>query len=194
MTIPTGFGQINWIMGGLALPTEAQVTMGVDLTGFSGDAVDFADAAVDAWDTAGVNGIQCTEVGLIRTLVKMGPDATGPSHERSSLIGGAVTATVVPPNVALLVRKITDLGGRAGRGRLYLPGLDEDEVNGQGTISGGLASTAQGVFNALATALIGADLFPVVLHGEGSPITTPTPITSLSVDSTVATQRRRLRR
>jgi hypothetical protein len=42
--------------------------------------------------------------------------------------------------------------------------------------------------------LVGNDYLPVVFHSAGSPITTPTPITSFKTDPLAATQRRRLRR
>lgn len=96
------------------------------------------------------------------------------------------------PNTSFLVVKRTLLGGRAGRGRNYLPGVQEAAVDNAGNITGDLATAGAAVsefFPRLITAL--SLTVPCILHSDDS--RDPTPVTSWTLAPTVATQRRRLR-
>jgi hypothetical protein len=77
---------------------------------------------------------------------------------------------------------------------MFVPGVQETDVSDAGVIGGATLTawqgSATGLLNDLGTAL----LIPALLHGVGSPITTPSTILSLTVDSIVGTQRRRQRR
>lgn len=112
---------------------------------------------------------------------------------------GIGAATTLPPNSAYLVRKRTDLGGRRGRGRMYLPCVAEGAVDNVGNVSSGTVAaiqTALDEWHEHLTALVGGRLYPpVVLHrseGIGTE-PAPTPVTRFTIDSKIATQRRRLR-
>jgi hypothetical protein len=119
---------------------------------------------------------------------------TGPSALVSSNIQGTGGSNGISSNVSYLVRKVTALGGRAGRGRMYLPGPTEADVNEAGAILGARVTSLQAALNDFLTQMVADGDGPVLLHGVGSPISTPTPITSFSLDTRAATQRRRLRR
>lgn len=105
---------------------------------------------------------------------------------------GSLTDPPAPPNTAALIRFGTGLVGRQYRGRMYLPGvLLDSEVRDDGTINDTVQASILGVMLYLKDLLDTSDYAPVILH---SGVGTPTTITSINVESTVATQRRRLRR
>lgn len=82
---------------------------------------------------------------------------------------------------------------------MYLPGINEANVDHAGNINAGNVDFAQTAFDGwyeFLTAGVGARLYPpVVLHrSEGAGVEpAPTPITMFTVESKIATQRRRLR-
>jgi len=120
-------------------------------------------------------------------------------------VAGGGSSTVNPPNVALLIRKRTPLGGRKNRGRTYLPfALVESAVSENGTISPtqvtALQAQATLFLNQLST-----DITPMVI--ENKTFNTPLPphfvtainpsvqnVSAYTVENLVATQRRRLGR
>lgn len=138
-----------------------------------------------------------------------------------SVAGGGQTFAGAPSNVSLLVHKQTSRSGRRGRGRMFVPGITEDRVNQDGTIPGASLTAIQTAFTNFRTALgaapdvnvTGDAVVPVLFHGNTTDtvvtrpssttvvrtVTTgaagplPDDITGLTVDSRVATQRRRLR-
>lgn len=98
-----------------------------------------------------------------------------------------------PPQCAVLCQKRTGFGGRRNRGRMFLPGLLLDEaaeVSAAGEINGTRRGQIEGYVDAFLTALDGNDLTPVLFHSDGSASTV---ISSLTVLSTLATQRSRIR-
>src|SRR6478752_1973151 len=193
MIIPVGFAQANWTFTGNAVAFPGEVTMGFDVTAWVGDAQDAADFLFTTWaDTIGQ--YQTTATVLSSCLVKYGPNVTGASAIHSGADAGSLADDPAPSAVSWLVRKSTLAGGRAGRGRMYIPGIGDAAVGMQGSIFVANLTAFQVKVDAFLTAVNGADLTPVLLHGAGSPITTPTPITALTADGHVATQRRRQRR
>jgi hypothetical protein len=192
--IPTGYAQANLRFTGVALPLGAEITQGHDVGAFIGDPSDLADLVATAWGLSGLNGMQVSEVALTSVEVKYGPNATGPSGLWTGLVTGAVSGDSVEPNTAALVHKKTAFGGRAGSGRFYIPGIADSTVSNAGVITGTTVAAYNGWLAAYLSGFSPVDADLVLLHGEGSPITTPTPVTSLECDARVATQRRRLRR
>lgn len=193
MTIPVGFAQATHFFTGNPVPLGAAITYGVDLGGASPTPESVAEDLHGALATT-VMGRLPQSLFLQSTLVKFGPDATGPSGTFSTAVGGSLAGDVAPPNVTWLVRKNTALGGRAGRGRLYLPGVPEELIDNGGVISATDVTAMQTEWDDFLIAVGAANLNMVVLHQPGSPLITPTPITSLQVEGRVATQRTRLRK
>lgn len=106
---------------------------------------------------------------------------------------GGNSGTSAPPNCALLLKKFTSRGGRKGRGRMFVPGLPADYITDGGSLGGAVdALTIQldDVLRAMAGAVNSDELY--LFHQEEAD-GDPDIITSLAVDSTIATQRRRLR-
>jgi hypothetical protein len=98
------------------------------------------------------------------------------------------------PSTSLLVTKRTGVPGRNQRGRSYWPGLLFDsQVANDGSLSAGVLTTYQPIMDELlnvysvASGFGGMAIFPV----DGSESST---VTSYTVQSVAATQRRRLRR
>jgi hypothetical protein len=193
MLIPSGYAQANLKFGGTGLPNGAEVTIGLDMNVVLGTPSAIASLVIGAYND-NVDPIMTGSVTLESVLVKFGPNDTGPSAEVASGNSGSGGGSGTSPAVSWLVRKVTPFGGKAGRGRMYWPGVQESEVDVAGVLSSGFVSGAQTAMDNFLADLIAADIPPVVLHGAGSPLTTPSPITSLEVDNVVATQRRRQRK
>lgn len=193
MEIPDGFAQANFIYGGTDQPSGAEWTMGFDVSGFSGSPTDLAEICVIAYNSNNLDQFHTSQTILQLVKVKFGPTATGPSGEFGTTSPGTAAGSACPPQVAALIRKLTAFGGRAGRGRIYFPGVPEGQVS-----SGGILSDAwiNNLPVEMATTMTQIELAPVnavLLHGAGSPISTPTPITGFSVPARCVTQRRRNR-
>lgn len=101
------------------------------------------------------------------------------------------TGAIAPPQVASLVRKRTALRGKENQGRMYFPCLLSDgEIDDSGNISSGTFTDLITHADEWLAGLDLADLTMCILHTTSSD---PTPVLALSVDQTIATQRRRLR-
>lgn len=193
MIIPTNFAQINVIHTGSVVPTGAEWTLGVAHDGFVGDPNDVAQAFETILLDSTLYASVANDCDVTSVLVKFGPNDTGASGlEPANEPGTGGTGGAAAP--AYLIHKNTALGGRAGRGRFFLPGIPETAIGPGGAIVGGALSAINAALASMHADLVGADLPPVLLHSAGSPISAPTTITSFSVDATAATQRRRQRR
>lgn len=113
---------------------------------------------------------------------------------------GSLIGNLGSPQVAALIRKHTAFAGKAQRGRLYWPGVAEGDVDGHGKLTGAVVTALESAVdawfsnvNTYAQHMLGHSCF----HEDDQPPCQPipwTPITHLSVDDVVATQRRRLAR
>lgn len=193
MTIPTGYAQATWFFGGGGMPLGGAITAGLDIGGAVGTPLELATGLFGAFGGTVMNQVS-SEITLTGCRVKFGPDETGPSAEFNGAVAGANTGECSPPNVTFLVRKLTALGGRSGRGRWYIPGVRETSVGEDGVLQEGSVTFMQAELDDFLVAVGALNTNLVVLHQPGAPLTTPTPLTALQCDSRVATQRRRLRR
>lgn len=158
---------------------------------------------------------------LSKTVVRIrqdGGDDTLFERTPASIAGGVGTGSVMPPNVAYLIRKVTSRGGRRGRGRWYLPGVQEAHVDNDGLLTSTIVGTYNTEFDeylaALAATGTGSEqpVIPLLLHNNSSTTTRssspgsttvtvtqgalgplPDIITDMTCEPRVATQRRRLR-
>ncbi len=145
------------------------------------------------------NAYTCTQTEI--QLVQTSGTAPQVYVSASAVVGGS-TSPVAPQNTAFLIQKRTAKSGRRGRGRFYLPGVQETNVDAAGQVLAAHLSTANSAFAGFLTAannIVGVDDL-VLLHQltppATNPATLPAPdkILSLIMDSRVATQRRRLRK
>lgn len=193
MEIPFGFAQLNFLFTGDASPSGAEMTIGLDLGANALDAIEVAELASVRYAESDLLQFMTNQCSLTGVACKFGPNATGQSGEFSTLVIGTGAGTAVSPQVTVLVRKHTAFGGKAGKGRFYWPAPPEAQISASGGVSDlwitGLATEWQ----AWHDAMVADDFTPVVLHGAGSPLSTPSPITGYSVPVQCATQRRRNR-
>lgn len=192
MLIPIGYAQINLRFEVTDWPRNAEVVYGVELNE-PGDTP--ADVAEKAWDLAVDHLLSVATVNhkLVMARAKFGPNATGPYAERTGIEAGTVNQSPTPPQVTMLISKTTDQGGRAGRGRMYLPLVPGNQVNSAGLISGTAISGFQSAINTWLAGHLSADIPVVLLHNAGSSDTTPDIVQRMDVQSRTATQRRRNR-
>lgn len=193
MLIPSGYAQVNYRYQSQAVPNGAEVTLGLDVSQatLEGDAL--ASALFDAWGEVMANGFT-TSTTVVECSVKMGPNSTGPTYVDSGSISGTGSGDAVSPNVSVLVNKLTGIGGRQGRGRMFLPGLAESEANVGGVISPTTRGDIENNLASFVTELNALGVAPALLRSPDSPISAPAPIIGFTVQSVLATQRRRLRR
>lgn len=190
MLIPSGYAAITVPLSHDGLARKAAITFGVDADAGLLSANDVANAVTDAIDTTWQVAVSSNvDIGPVVANYNTGGGAV-PGEADNQLPGlGAINA--LPSNVALLVRKGTILSGRTNRGRFYLPwSLEESDVDAIGIIDGTTRSDWQTLMDSFLTALSTNDVPMVILHSEAG---TPAPVSSLTVGSIVATQRRRLR-
>jgi len=118
-------------------------------------------------------------------------DASGTVFTETETLGGSHSTSPAPTNIAWLVRKESALGGRKNRGRMYLPGMGEVDVDGVGNISSTSQTAVQAGLDALVNDLATANFDPVILHNS---VLTPTAVTFLTVEPLAGTQRQRMRK
>lgn len=190
LVIPVGFAQIayRWSLAGD--PEYMISTIGMDVSELGGSV---SNAANTAWEAAWVPSNFSHDWTYRGCIAYIGQDGGPPVIQETprAITGTHATMDTTPQNVSLLVRKGTDHGGRAGRGRMFLPpfALDEGNVSVNGMLDDGFVVDTQAI---LAGFLVAADW--VLLHDTATPGSpAPYPITNLTLDTRIATQRRRLR-
>lgn len=193
MLIPDGYAQANLRFTGGSAPSGAQIVLGVDVRGTTDSPSEVAQTLYEAY-AIGPLTVSVNTLILAAVDVKFGPTLTGPSGTFTGATTGTLAVTGIQPGTALLVDKNTAAGGRSGRGRVFMPGVTEADVDASGNVGAAYRSAAQAQWFEFGTGMTAAGIPLVVLHSAGAPITTPTPITSFSVQARVATQRKRLRR
>lgn len=202
LIIPVGYGQAVYEF---SLEDDAEpivTTMGHDLSAVSGGAYgDAVDGLMDAFGAFVMARIP-NVYDLVAVTLYVGQDGGPPAIYESTgtPITGGISSAPLPQNCCQLVRKRTSAAGRRGRGRMYLPPPAEGQVDPQGTISSADVAITQAAVDdwlaELGTPTLGQPAMPpVILHrSEGAGVEPPpTPVTALTVDGRIATQRRRLR-
>lgn len=194
MEIPEGYVNIRYVFSLDGVEDEMSFAIG-GLVPIGDDATEVAFNADAAFAGAGLGGSSSMHVGwnylgtrVIKTLL-----GTPSSGEYVLNVAGSASGSTVPSNCALLVRKGTALGGRKYRGRCFVPpwALAETSVDQAGNIAPALVASLQTNFTDLLTELLTFEISPRLFHT--SPSDTPTTITTLTVQSLLATQRRRMR-
>jgi len=193
MFIPGEYGQVNWKFEGTALPTGAEVTCGFWHHNFAGTIQEVAEFFYDQWATNIMPDLAST-CGLVSALVKYGPNETGAQYEHIETTVGTAGGEVAPANTAILVTKNTIVGGRKGKGRMYIPCPSESDVSPGGELGSAFVTALSADLETMRDNAFSEELPFRLLHGEYDPQPAPYHIESFTVSSTVATQRRRQRR
>lgn len=196
LQIPPGYAQASiehWLDG---YPRPAVTTIGLKILGTEVGGLNIADIYWGAYHDA-FRELFDTQVSIRDARVVVGQDGGEPMvYSSTSTIKGTGSRESAPPAIALMVSKNTNLGGRANRGRMFLPwALGDTSVAENGAILPAVVTTAQSCANQFLENLSSpAGEFslieaPVILHND--PARLPTVITGFSVNPTVRTQRNR---
>lgn len=183
LVIPEGFSEVALTFSGVALPFQAVCTFGVDQPDADppSELLDLLEAELPDL----MNATCTSDVQISNLHVKQGPVSTGVFADRGVNIVGNQASDSPPQQTALNVRKITNEGGRKGRGRMFWPGYPESVLGDDGTFGGSALDQFNDAFEAFRTALDAADNTMVLLHSD--PGVAPTVITELSVGSRTIT-------
>jgi hypothetical protein len=171
---------------------EQLFTVGYSIAGFDPDDLILLLEAAGAF----YDGLETPESFEVSGLtLRVGTvDPTAPLvYFDPSVAPGTGSTELLAPNSCFLVGKTTLLGGRKGRGRCFVPGVREDMVSDTGVIDETFRFGVQGEWDTMIaawSAVLGGE--PYLLHTTDDPA--PTIIESMSVQSVIATQRRRLTR
>jgi hypothetical protein len=198
LLIPPGFAQAAFRYSLIGDPQIMVTTLGFDLNSYGGDFEAAATDIRDGW-AAGVGdeiaiGNQWSWVDVV---LRIGQDGGPPAVvTRVANVVGADSTGHLPQNNTLLIHKTTLLGGRRGRGRMYLPSahLPESAANDAGVLPDVISSGYTTLMEQSRVAWDADGAEPVLLHDAGVGAAAPTSITSFACDRMIATQRRRLRR
>lgn len=196
LTIPTGFGEAAWHFTSTSGTPDFVTTCGVDLSDAGGD---FAGAAEALWDYYAGSIMQETSnhVQITRCVLRVGNDGPTSAYESSHTpVGGGSAGAHGPLSMAIIARKVTNVGGRRGRGRMFMPGTaGEGTVDESGRVLEVHAALVNTKLNTLQSYMENGNanhqvvLPPVLLHSDGS---TPTPIVDFAVGSLVGWIRGRI--
>ncbi len=197
LLIPAGFVQYALRVKHDNDPELMIMTCGHDVQGATGTPAGDLDAIAGAWQNLLTN--LCTRA-VFQDIV--GYYGTSDPNERIVVEvarggRGAQPDQMLPQNVAMLVKKTTNQGGRRGRGRMFFPHLlAESTVDETGNIGQSTVTAYQDLLNTVRTQLAAIGGGPVLLHATSltSVAGPPTPVNAFVLSSVVATQRRRLRR
>lgn len=168
------------------------------------DAEDMAADIEAAW-AAEVMPNLVDDVAMASVVVTDASSETGVQATQVSTAVGGSSSEPLPPNNAVCVTIRSNLRSRNGRGRIFLPGIGEDKVSGDGTILSTFRTGMITAMNDVATAL-GAATIPLTMgvasfYSKSVNPTPPheraagvfSPLSSFTIDATIDTQRRRLR-
>ncbi len=202
LDIPVGFAHAAWEFRFPGDPDPWYTTCGIayDVGQTSPEIV--ADSLFTTWASTILPG-QSNNMTLQGVTLRVGTGAEPVmAYSTFAPLTGGTGNSMLPQNCAMLVDKLSNLGGRKGRGRFYIPAaLPEGQVDNVGVIAAPIVTSFQTAFNDFRFTLAGdaptvesPTLTPVILHQqEGLTQLAPTEITSLRVQSIISTQRRRLR-
>lgn len=206
-TIDAGLILVSQRLARTDMSRVAEVTYSLATAG----AVD-ASVAEDAADDFFANFVATfgtildSEVLIQPTIVRLGDGSDTPFEAvaAGAAVAGGNAELMVPVNCAVLIKKLTALGGKANRGRTYMPfALTATDCSENGTILGTRVTADQTVADTF-LAQLATDTTPMIISHRV--FNTPLPphfvtaitvgplVTSYKVEGQIGTQRRRLGR
>jgi hypothetical protein len=195
MIIPPGYAGISVPLNHVGIARTAYLTFGVKNNAGGTSAASVANPVFNALtQTLSLASILDSEVTIGPVKAAIGQDGSPPlSGEGANTQAGALSTGTLPSNCAVLVKKSTALGGRAGRGRIFIPwAIGESFVDEGGIITAGNVTTMQTAMSNMLSGLATNNVPMVILHAVSTGL--PPLVVSLTVDRLLATQRRRLGR
>lgn len=190
--VPVGYGRAALLFRNIASSRSQAITFG-----FGDDPTASPNAIATSirgdWLANFIPAALSTQYLLYGVQVSINR-GTGPlSGQNMAPSAGTGTQDVASPNVAILMTKDTEEGGRANRGRVYLPNgyTNEVSINSVGVLDSGFVTSTQTRWSGFIADLLADSLPMVILHPADGP--EPTAVAGGTVQALVATQRRRLR-
>lgn len=197
-------GEVTFRFSLLNDPEVMTTSIGVMVDGTPSQP-DVSDACIDvgaiwesAWGWDGAAGVS-DDYTYLGYDYKYRHGGTLFEGEVPSNIVGTFNAFPLPNNCTWLVQKRTGFLGRAYRGRMYIPmvdGLTEGEVSPTGVIDTASITPRNTLLAGILTSVAAlTDVSLALLHTETAPGVglAATPINAMTVDTKIATQRRRMR-
>jgi hypothetical protein len=193
LNVPAGFGLVEWrFNSGDSTGSSPMITWGVEFDG-SSTLNTIAHDLYDAFVSAGMWSEASHFWQLTGCYVKEGPLVSGLSALYTETTDGGEGNPPVPSQVAVVFQKVTGMGGRAGRGRFFLPGLTYVRTQNGYTVNAGTMPLLITAAASLLTNVAAVDgVIGSVLFHEGSGA--PTEILELIPQADLATIRRRARK
>ncbi len=206
-TIEIGLGLVVQPLKRADQSRSAEITYALNCAGVPSAAV--AQDSIDDFQAAfnaAFGPYFDTDVTILKPLIKLGDGSTTPfeAEAAGATILGADATNKAPPNVALLVKKTTGLGGRKNHGRSYFPFfIGTAQVSENGTIDG-VTLAALDLVMAGFLAQLTLDTIPMVIAHKTFNVPLPPHfvtafhtgplVTTYANEPLIATQRRRLGR
>ena len=199
MIIPPGYGSAAFVFTGPVGTEPFVTTIGLDLRDYGGDYDMAAEKAfIDYQNT--LLHITTAAITLDHVSLTVGIDGAGVGSVTSIAppAQGQRSGDYQPMSTAAIARKSTNLLGRRGQGRMFLPGTVKDEqVDINGILTNAFIGDLQqrcfefiDALNSSASSHPAAP--PVLLHSAGGPAV-PTPINALIVSPKIGLLRKRIR-
>lgn len=197
LVIPPGFALASWHFVSDSGTPPYVTTCGTTLADEPGSEVELADALFNAYATnilPATSSVLALDHVTVQTPAGGGLLASFTSTETSSQ--GGDSGAPSPLGAAIVLKKVTAVGGRAGRGRMFLPGtVMESQVDANGFVNPAqLTAVRDAMVDLWADVAIAAPgATPVLLHDEASPVTAPSTITAWVAAPIIGWIRKRIR-
>lgn len=190
MAIPVGFSEVTARLSAIGSSKAMAVVFGVENPSGGWDQIKVNTMSLSC--STFLKGLMSNAYRYEGVLVAEGSDPGTIQYASTTGAGvGGNATTAATPNVAYLFKKLSLLGGRVNRGRMYVPGVTEGSVDAIGTVDSGTLAAGQTAANTFLGALVTQTNPMVLLHSDE--LLDPTPVTNLVFQQLAATQRRRLR-
>lgn len=184
LVIPAGYCEVAFHHKPVGSLREAVCTLGL---GYGGtDLATDAIAVQNAW----ANRVTPSMADNWKYTQFTARIQAGTVYDASFLVGGTTSHPPTTPNVAFLIKKVTGAPGRKNRGRMYLPGVSEQDVDSLGVVVGSKITEIDAGLVQFQADILTAGFQLALLHNDATPVTG---INSLKTQALCATQRRRLR-
>lgn len=207
MPIDPGFGEATFHHTATGAAGDLACVVAFDATGFTSVTAGEVTALWQQHMLANMNSL----ITFAGATVRFGQDGADDlvfdmSPQAGQPATGGEPGAMAPLQVCVLVRKITAVGGRRNRGRIFTPGGVESQIADNSRLLPGFLTEWQTAADAYAQAMALGPGQLAILHParpsyfrrDGTqvpalPAAAPTLVTALQVEALVATQRRRIR-
>ena len=193
INLPLNFMNVTFHFTTVGAAGDSVITLGLDQSGSTATSQQDLQAVYDGFVATVMTRL--TSAVSLDGLTAIATGAGGPqSFEVIDEQLGFLSGALLPANCAWLVQKLTGFAGKKNRGRCFLPGVPVEGIQGinPNLHDTGQLAAMQTEWNDFYSALITADLLPVILHQEGV-ADAPRAVTEFRVNERLATQRGRMR-